>query len=191
MQPWNNAPSRTGIHDRRAEFAKIVDGVLDDIDTFLVGLGEQLPSHVFTNHAYPDSVQPLRRGEADIGLRRPASDAKHGRLVLRVVAGDYVQYFCRILHVAANRTGPHVQTRSHHSFPADQVQRRCEPNQAVHGCRPSDRHNGFFTDGAGHQVCRYRCRRARARHAGFAFRVVRITEGPAKGTTRAVRCIFG
>src|SRR5262249_24103214 len=181
----------TGIHYRGAEFAKVIDGALYDIDTFFIGLREKLFAHVFTNDADSHALQALRGGKAGIRLSRRASDTEYRHLVLGVVAGDHVEYLRGIFYRATDRAGPHVQTCAHHSVTADQLLGRSQANETVHGCRPPDRHDGFLADRARHEVCRHRRRRARTRHTGFAFGVVWITKRAAERTARPIHRVFG
>ena len=50
---------RTGIHNRRTGPAKFADRVLDDLNTFLVSLEEELLRHILANH--PDRMPSSRR----------------------------------------------------------------------------------------------------------------------------------
>ena len=88
---------RPRIDNGGAELPQHADGALDEVDAFLVGLGQQRAIEVFAHDADAQARERPRGGRRQIGRARRPADAERRELVLRVVAGDHVEDPRRVL----------------------------------------------------------------------------------------------
>ena len=176
----------SGINDRSAELAEIANGSVDDIDGFMIRLGEQALVHVFSQDADPDAFEAGRSGIAWISLFGNATEAMHGQVVRRIVTGDDAEHLGDVFDGAARCAVAIIErTAADHPIPADQPLRLRQTHAVVEPRRHADRRAAFFRDRAGHQVRCHRRSGAAAGAADITVGCIRVAHGAAESAAAA------